>query len=230
MDILFQEFSNQFQDRISHFKNFNSFGEDSIRYDFFNSVIQTFNLRPYELLLEYPIPNSQFEQKTLKQESGRGRHEYKPEVDLLIHPTKELRNGLIAEFAYFRKPEKATNQDKTGKHGKILNEVFRLSLMKHHTSFRNYNCYLICVTDSEMINYGKPGSRGSAPIGILDEYQLDEYFLQSLKSTALGKIDRKFINKANQLNITPIAKRTTIKSSNFNWEIWIWEVNFIEKT
>ena len=151
MEKAIKEFERIFTERILHYKNFNSFGEDSIRYDFFNALMNVYDLKSYQFQLEFPIPVNQFENKIKKENSGRGRHEFKPEVDLLIDPNKSFQIGFVAEFAYFRKPEKAKNQDKTGKHGKILNEIFRLSLMKNHNKFNNYKCYLICVTDDEMI-------------------------------------------------------------------------------
>jgi hypothetical protein len=229
MEKAIKEFERIFTERILHYKNFNSFGEDSIRYDFFNALINIYNLKPYQFQLEFPIPIEQFENKIKKENSGRGRHEYKPEVDLLIDPINSFDVGIVAEFAYFRKPEKAKNQDKTGKHGKIFNEIFRLALMKNHQQFNNYKCYLICVTDDEMINYAKEGTRGSTPIGIQDEYLLNHDFLRKIKSTAIGKIDDKFKLKVAELSITPSAKRIfNIKSkSNLNWEIWVWEIDYV---
>lgn len=228
MEKVIKEFEQILNDRINHFKNFNAFGEDSIRYDFFHAVMKMYDLKPFQLQLEYPIPNSQFEKKEKKEDSGRGRHDFKPEVDLLIDPSGNFKNGLICEFAYFRKPEKAKNQDKTGKHGKILNEIFRLSLMKNHPKFKEYKCLLICVTDEEMINYAKEGTRGATPIKIQEEYKLNQDFLGKLKNTAIDKIDLKFKSKIDELNIIPTAKRIyNIKSDSGNWAIWIWEINFI---
>jgi hypothetical protein len=229
MKKLISEFEKLFTERIEHFENFNSFGEDGIRYDFFNAVMNTYNIKPYQLQLEYPIPNTQFENKVNKETTGRGRHEFKPEVDLLIKPYENLQDGMIVEFAYFRKPEKAQNQDKTGKHGKILNEIFRLALMKNFEEFKDYKCYLICVTDDEMINYAKEGTRGATPIGIQDEYILSNDFLMKFKKTAYDKIDEKFKNQIVKLEITPTAKRifNIVSTKKLNWGIWIWEVSFI---
>jgi hypothetical protein len=226
MEELFLEFQSQFTNRINHYKNFNSFGEDSIRYDFFNALVKFFGIEPCEIQLEFPMPNTQFESKLISEKKGRGRHDFKPEVDLLVKNSTKNSEGIIVEFAYFRKPEKAVNQDKTGKHGKILNEIFRLSLMKNHKVFNDFHCYFICVTDEEMINYGKIGTRGSTPEGIRDHYELDETYLNKLKSTALGKIDSKFRIKCESLNLIPSAKRIfKIESaSSLKWEIWIWEV------
>ena len=225
---LLDNFERLLIDRIKFFKNFTSFGEDSIRYDFFASLMKTFDLKPHEILLEQAIPETQFVNKEKTAELGRGRHDYKPEVDLIVYPSKFLNIGIVCEFAFFRKTVKSENQDKTGRHGKLLNEIYRLSLMKHHTNFNSLHHYLICITDDEMINYGKEGTRGSTPIAINDNYLLNDEFLNQLKQTARSKIDDKFYIMTKNLEITPIAKRVYRKefSEPSKWAIWIWEVNY----
>ena len=156
---LIDDFERLLIDRIDYFQNFINFGEDSIRYDLFASLINIFNLKPHEILLEQAIPPTQFVNKEKASNQGRGRHEYKPEVDLIVFPTQYLKTGIVCEFAFFRKTEKSENQDKTGKHGKLLNEIYRLSLMKNHLDYKNFNHFLICITDNEMMNYGKEGTR-----------------------------------------------------------------------
>jgi hypothetical protein len=225
---LLNNFESLLIDRIRHFKTFTSFGEDSIRYDFFASLMKSFELKPHEILLEQPIPDTQFVNKVKSETQGRGRHDYKPEVDLIVHPSEYLKTGIVCEFAFFRKTEKSENQDKTGRHGKLLNEIYRLSLMKNHEYYEGFNHFLICITDDEMINYGKEGTRGSTPIAISDKYLLNDDFLNQLKQTARTKIDDKFYNMTKNLGITPIANRVYCKefSQPFKWAIWIWEVNF----
>jgi hypothetical protein len=211
---LLDDFEKLLISRIDYFQNFKNFGEDSIRYDFFASLMKVFKLKPHEIFLEQAIPSSQFINKTKTVDQGRGRHDYKPEVDLIVFPSEFLKTGLVCEFAFFRKTEKSENQDKTGRHGKLLNEIFRLSLMKHHESFNAFNHYLICITDDEMMNYGKEGTRGATPISISDNYFLDDNYINQLKQTAKSKIDSKFHNKTKELNITPIAKRIYKKEFN----------------
>jgi hypothetical protein len=227
---LLKEFEVLLKERINYFKNFTSFGEDSIRYDFFASLMRTYDLKPHEILLEQAIPESQFVNKDKSVSLGRGRHDYKPEVDLIVPRLGLLQTGIVCEFAFFRGTEKSENQDKTGRHGKLLNEIYRLSLMKNYCDYNEFNHYLICITDNEMMNYGKEGTRGSTPIAISDSYSLDDNFLNQLKQTARTKIDDKFYNMTKKLGITPIAKRVHKKEfkddKSADWAIWIWEVDY----
>lgn len=224
---LFNQFENLLMQRIKHTGALTNFGEDSIRYDFFMSLIKTYNLKPFEIYLEQAIPSSQFIDKQNNNERKQGRQNYKPEVDLIVYPTESVSSGFVCEFSFFRKTKISKNQDKTGRHGKLLNDIYRLSLMKHHEKFKSFKHYLICVTDEEMINYGKENTRGPVPILISDNYSLCDNFLNSLKQTAKAKIDDKFYLKTKYLGITPTAKRILNKQFDTpsKWAIWVWEIN-----
>ena len=66
MEKAIKEFERIFTERILHYKNFNSFGEDSSRYDFFNALMNVYDLKSYQFQLEFPIPVNQFENKIKK--------------------------------------------------------------------------------------------------------------------------------------------------------------------
>jgi len=146
--------------------------------------------------------------------------------------------GLIIEFAYFRTPKNAT-QDRTGKHGKLLNDIYRLGLLKSFTNsdvntqyknFTKYKCMFICVTDNEMIEYGH-NKRGRKTLPIQDEYTLcGDDFLNRLSKTTTDTIQQRFKSKVNELNLTIHAKRTFFVMNNKNdnarkFATWVWEVS-----
>ena len=224
--------------RLNYFKGFTSFGEDSIRYDFFHTLMKKFNLEPHQVILEQAIPNTQFRPKSRSMEHKKqGRNLDKPEFDLRVDPFDVLDFGIIGEFAYFRKPDIGT-LDVSGSYGKILNEIHRLALLKHfqnvpkiegYLNFNEYRCLLICVTDSVMLRYGK-GSRGRKPAQLVqDEFILDDQFLATLTNVIKDKVDEKFKDRVDELGIIPIAKRVYNRVDQFDnpaWGIWVWEVSF----
>lgn len=240
MDDFFLLFHNQVKHRINKFKKLYAFGEDSIRYDFYQTAVTYFHLSPTDLILEQAIPPSQFTPKERNVTvSKQGRHTDKPEFDLRIDACKHLKKGIIVEFAYFRETEKSNNQAKTKNHGKLLNDIFRLALLKHfrndknesiYKDFSDYLCLLVCVTDDEMIKYGH-NKRGKESISIQDEYKLTCNFINELPKTARNTINKMFSQQIENFKITPTAKRVfkqiepaTIDTTK--WATWIWEVDF----
>ncbi len=231
-------FHNQVKNRVNRHNTFTAFGEDSIRYDFYHTAIRYFKLNPIDLIIEQPLPTVQFDQKDrdgniLKQ----GRHHDKPEFDLRIDPKNKLDKGLIVEFAFFRKTKISKNQDKPGRHGKLMNDIHRLALLKHYkniendptyTDFSKYLCLLVCITDEEMINYGH-NRKGTIPIQ--PEYNLTKNYLDRFPKSVNIKIEKRFADKVNDLRIIPIAKEIFKKTEKVNYRIpgwctWIWEINY----
>ena len=240
MEDFYNTFHQQVKSRIEKYQKLYSFGEDSIRYDFYHSALNFFKLSPIDLILEQAIPDTQFTAKERDRDAlKQGRHSDKPEFDLRIDNNTNLENGLIVEFAYFRKTEISLNQDKTGRHGKLLNEIHRLALLKHfqnkenktiYKDFSNHLCLLVCVTDNEMINYGH-NIRGRKPIPIQKDYELTEEYISNFPDTVRNSINEMFSQKVRELNIIPTANRIFSKVENGNnttpkWATWIWEVNF----
>lgn len=241
MNQLFDRFFDLVNTRINHFQNFNSFSEDSLRYDFYYALMQQYGLLPHQLILEQAIPPTQFiarerDLAVLRQ----GRHTDKPEFDLRVDAFGGLQNGLLCEFAYFRSPEIGT-LDVTGAYGKILNEIHRLALLKHfqntpaiegYANFNDYRSLLVCITDSVMLGYGN-GTRGRRPAALIqDIFRLDNQFLSPpLANGIINAIDPRFKAKTNHLNIIPTARRIFNRNNQPeepNWGVWIWEVNFVQ--
>ncbi len=240
MQEFYKSFHQQVKRRVDRYKKMHSFGEDSIRYDFYHTALNHFELDPTDLILEQAIPESQFTPTERdKEASKQGRHSDKPEFDLRIDSNINHYNGLIVEFAYFRKTEISLNQGKTDRHGKIFNEIHRLALLKHfrnidnkeiYKDFSNYLCLLVCVTDDEMINYGN-NVRGRKTIPIQADYELTEDYISQFPKTIKQGIKEMFSQKTKNLKIIPTAKRVfelTEQNNQGNpiWATWIWEVTF----
>ncbi|HAT66709.1 MAG TPA: hypothetical protein DCS66_19320 [Flavobacteriaceae bacterium] len=226
MNELFNQFHNNVLQRINRYQKLYYFGEDSIRYDFYQSALNYYNLDTTDLILEQNIPNTQFV----------GNPNDRPEYDLRIDSNEYLDFGILCEFAFFRLTENNQNLPRPKLHGKLLNDIFRLSLLKHYNNagnnpiynnFNNYKCFMICVTDNEMINYGQ----GNNVVQIQEEYILNNDFLNQLSDTCRDQIQPRFQNKVNELNLIPTAKRVfeQIVPQNANtplWCTWIWEVDY----
>lgn len=240
MEQLITNFHRQVKERIDKHKKLYSFGEDSIRYDFYHTAQHLFGLSPTDIILEQPLPSTQFTPKERDLAALRqGRHIDKPEFDLRIDPTQQLNFGLLAEFAFFRKTEISDNQDKSARHGKLMNEIHRLALLKHYRNvednpvyknFSNYKCLLLCITDFEMIDYGF-GTRGRKAIPVQDNYRLTTQYLNEFPSTITDCIDDKFSSKVKSLRIIPTANRifNLIENATIDtpkWATWVWQIDF----
>ncbi len=239
MQKFYETFHELLKKRIEKYDAFNVFGEDSIRYDFAFTAVNTFNLTSVDVVLEQPMPKTQFINQIKTNNQGQGRKNNKPEFDLRIDPKNNLDQGIIAEFAYFRRTAISDNQACPKNHGKILNDMFRLALLKHYTNeendplysdFSKYKCLLVCVSDDEMIDYGIGGRYNTIPIQ-KDYPSIDSAFLNTLSLTTNKQLKSMFKAKIESLNITVRATRRFCKeeTSTINlpkWVTWIWEVDY----
>ncbi len=239
MQKLFETFHKQVKNRIEKQNLFHAFGEDSIRYDFAFTASKEYDLKASDIILEQPLPSTQFIPEIKTSNSGQGRKNKKPEFDLRIDPTNKLKQGILAEFSYFRRTPISKNQACPKNHGKLLNDMFRLALLKAYTNtinnpiysdFSTHKCLLICVTDDEMIDYGIGGRNNTVPI--LEEYEnIDTAFLNTLTKTTNKQLQPMFQDKLNQLNLIVNARTLFRKEEKAtlnlaHWATWIWEVNF----
>ncbi len=235
MEQLFEEFRELLNSRIRHHSGFTEFGEDSVRLDFCISLVKTLHIQPYQISLERPIPKGQFTPSPKKKEtpSARGRQEDKPEIDLVVDPLDNLANGLVVEFAFFRKSLQAANSPQTKQHAKLMNDILRLSLMKEYKDYRNYQHLMICLSDEEMIDYGATGKRGPKAMPIQKEYNFNEALLKQLLERKTLQFDPRFESMAKTKCIEAKAKLiyhslTKSEGDISKWVIWIWEVGFEE--
>lgn len=209
--------------RIENFK-LSSFGEDTIRYDFCFSAIKTLGIEPFEVQLEVEIPGELFIHGSKPEKPKQGRHERKPEMDLMV-------DNYVCEFAFFRK-QKST-QPATKNHGKLINDMIRLAMYKT-LSDNTKSHYMVCLTDSHMIKYGQPseGKRGPKATPIQEEYIIDKGFLRTLPRIAMKPIQEQgFWGKAVELDIIPEAKRIYSKTATINdqeFALWVWEISVVD--
>ena len=232
MQELFAKYYQLLKARIDYNNGFTNFGEDSVRYDFYFALQDQYSLAPHELMLEQEIPNTQYVQRENVGTPRGGRTTEKPEIDLMVHPTESLPAGLVVEFAYFRKPPIADNSAKTANHGKLMQDIFRLAMLKEHESYSNYKHLMVCLMDSEMLEYGSPGTRGRSAIGIQEEYNLSTQFLERFPKTAIKPIDSVgFRKKSEEIHIVPRAERVfnaehPETSGISKWALMVWDVGF----
>jgi hypothetical protein len=102
--------------------------EDSVRYTFFYSLMQEFELSPSDFELEYPHSINT-----------------KLEIDARV-----VKLNSIFELKYHNSPPKADHLPRTSKPGELFNDIFRLSSFDKSKAT---HCYLIYLTDSEMHRY-----------------------------------------------------------------------------
>lgn len=237
-----KEFFNLFHHQVKHrFEKFGSLhmiGEDSIRYDFFYTLMKHYKLETSDIILEQAFPSSlDFQKPENNKEPKQGRRGFKPELDLRVDPLGELKQGLLAEFSFFKETQKASNQPRTTKHGKLMNDIFRLALLKSIKStdadkkendFSLHRCILVCVSDAEMINYNRKSKNGNS---LQMEYELSEKYLEESPLTTQNQIKNHFKTKAQNLGITPVAKQIFYRQEEAQddlpvWCTWIWEVDY----
>jgi hypothetical protein len=106
--------------------------EKSITYTFFSLLVLMDIYKPHELLLEFPHPATDGNEK----------------VDTYIKST-ELKNGLIMECKYDRENTSSTSA-RTMKAGKIFNDLFRLASFDIDIQAKKWFIY---VTDEIMSKY-----------------------------------------------------------------------------
>lgn len=229
MKNIFDCFFENVKKRLDYQKDFTKFGEDSIRYDFFNAIQVECKIEPHYFCLEYPFPETEFIRKEKPKKTGRGRNAEKPEFDLRIDAQNLLQEGIVAEFGFFRKPE-IGKVDVSGNMGKLLNESSRLCLLKNYKDYLNHKALLIIVTDLAMINYGS-SKRGRKPnVLITDEILFNNDVISKFNITIKNKLKVGFKKKMDVYNFSPKAKRIynkeykDEKTQKTKWAIWIWEI------
>ena len=229
MEKIFDHFFENVKRRLNYQNDFTKFGEDSIRYDFFNAIQVICKIEPHYFYLEHPFPETEFVRKEKRTNPGRGRSAEKPEFDLRIDARELLNEGIVAEFGFFRKPE-IGKVDVTGSMGKLLNESSRLSLLKNYKDYLNHQSLLIIVTDTAMINYGR-NIKGSKPnVLITDEMLFNDSLISKFEETVKEKLKVGFKKKMDEYNFSPKARRIynkeykDEKTKETKWAIWIWEI------
>lgn len=119
-------------------------GEDSIRYDFFAALMESYGFKPSQIQIEVPINNKTFIPNTEK----ISYRKQKPLIDLVVDES-ELK--LCAEFGLFRQNSNEEGTiNKTTRLVKMLNDMIRVSLEAYFTRSTGF---FICVADHKMLGH-----------------------------------------------------------------------------
>ena len=185
-------FKNKFETRFNS-QSILNLGEDSVRYDFFISLMEENNLRPHHIQVEYPVnPNSYIPRNHINSKRNEN-----PQIDLYA----ELEgNTITAEFGLFKRNsniEAAINT--TEKQFKLLNDILRLSLNKIYLP---NDAYFICIADSKIIGAQMRGN-------ILPAFPALEYNFNWLNinnwisniDSAKSVFDHRFVEKATLIQL-----------------------------
>lgn len=190
---LFNNFKKLFEERLSH-KTLLSIGEDSIRYDFFIALSQTYNLKPYQIEIEVPLNANCFVPKN----NSESKRNEKPMIDLVV---KNSKLKICAEFGLFRQNtnEKGTI-NKTARTIKMINDMVRASL---ESKFSDTKGYFICVADNKILGHKM---RNNFIEKFPSNYEITNEFLEHQLEQKTNKIDIRFLNVFMPMNKKIISK------------------------
>jgi hypothetical protein len=219
MNILFQTYKNLLEERLNR-KPLLLLGEDSIRYDFFAALMETYNFRPSQIQIEVPINSQTF---IPSNEKISFRNE-KPLIDLVVDEP-ELK--LSIEFGLFRQN---SNEDgtinKTSRLIKMLNDMIRVALEAH---FTNTTGFFICVADHKMLGHQ---IRSNIVERFPSNYLITNTIINYQLQQKTNKFDKRFLNVFQPLN-KEISSRLIFNeplvAQNIHHEtrLLVWEVSIV---
>ena len=105
--------------------------EDSVRYTFFAALLESGELQPENMILEFPHP-----------------HIARAQIDTWI--PSHNKETLAIEFKYDRQIPSKKNMPRTQKAGAIFNDLRRLTMLAARGDTR---CLIVYLTDKEMAVY-----------------------------------------------------------------------------
>jgi hypothetical protein len=193
MEKLIQVYKTLLEERLSR-KPLLLLGEDSIRYDFFAALIETYSFRPSQIQIEVPINSQTF---TPSKERISYRKE-KPLIDLVVDE-KELK--IAVEFGLFRQNSNEEGTiNKTARLVKMLNDMIRVSLEAY---FSGTTGLFICVADHKMIGH-------QIRSNIVDRFPSNYIITNGIINHQLGqrtnKFDKRFLSVFQPLNKSITSK------------------------
>ena len=215
---LFDNYKTLLEERLDRHRLLN-IGEDTIRYDFFSAIMETYQLRPAQIQLEVPI-NAQCFIPFIDKNSKRKE---KPLIDLVV---TEPELNISVEFGLFRQN---SNEDgsinKTARAVKMLNDMIRLSLEKYFTQTKGF---FICVADHKILGHQmKSKIIGRFPSDYLITNEIIKHQLQQ----KTNHFDMRFLNVYIPMNRN--IKSTLIFNERLEAQhiknetrLLIWEVSF----
>lgn len=219
MEELFNNFTELYTKRSSLIHT-TQMGEDSIRYDFFVSLMKTFGLNAWEIIIEQPIHSSAF----IPNFNQRSYRKEKPLIDLCV-PKKGLE--FCVEFGSFRQNSNELGDiNKTGRLSKMFNDFIRVAL---HTFFSGLDGYFVCVADKKILGHHLRSKL--FPPFPAEEYLINNELIMKYTETVKNKIDKRFINQLIKLNIDVKAKLIynhliETKLNLIETRVLIWKIEF----
>lgn len=202
-----------------------TFGEDTFRFDFFLSVMETLDIPAHHIRLETPFSKECFVENKTHTE-GRGRKSSKPKYDLEI-VSRDGSTLAAVEFGLFKQTEIARVQDRSGRVGKLLNDFVRLSSLRLSPIHQKTNLYVVLLSDGEMMNYGK-GQRGKQTEPVFQDYQVTPEYRNGLSKTTQNGIDSRFWKLLDEKKQYPEAHMVKEISGKYGehgqYQIAIWEI------
>ena len=163
-------------------------GEDTIRYDFFSAILQTYNFRPAQIQIEVPI-NAQCFIPLVDKNSKRKE---KPLIDLVV---AEPELNISVEFGLFRQNSNEHGSiNKTARTVKMLNDMVRVAL---ETYFRQAKGLFICVADHKILGH----QMTSKIIGRFpSDYLISNEIITHQLKKKTNKFDHRFLNVFSPMN------------------------------
>jgi hypothetical protein len=164
-----------------------STGEDTIRYDFFCTILQVLKLNPWEIVLEHPVHSNTFTPRS----NQRSMRKEKPQIDLVVRDPI----NLSIEFGLFRQNSNEEGSiNKTQRTVKMIKDFIRLALDSYHTKRKGY---FICVADRYMLSH-QLRSRQLGPFP--SNYIITMNLINQQMETIKCNYDDRFLIKLNELN------------------------------
>jgi hypothetical protein len=206
MEEVFKKFNQLFTKRCDNYSLL-SFGEDSVRYDFFCALSSVLSLEPWEIRLESAANPMTF----IPRNNENSKRKEKPMLDLIFEKGD---TNICVEFALFRQN---SNEDgtinKTERTVKMLNDMVRVAL---ESEFSSRTGYFVCVADDKMLGHQLRNKMlGRFP----SDYLITEKVITTQQQSKTCKFDLRFIDKFLELNKR--VKSTLI----FNEEIKAAKIN-----
>lgn len=220
MDKLIQTYKNLLEERLNR-KPLLLLGEDSIRYDFFSALMETYAFRPSQIQIEVPINSQTF---VPAKEKISFRNE-KPLIDLVVDEP-ELK--ISAEFGLFRQNSNEDGTiDKTARLVKMLNDMIRVSLEAYFTKTTGL---FVCVADHKMIGHQiRSKIVGRFP----SNYIITNNIINHQLTQRTNKFDKRFLRVFQSLNIDISSRlifNDALKAQKVKHEtrLLIWEVSIVD--
>lgn len=143
LEQLFDNYKRLLEERLDKYRLLH-IGEDTIRYDFFAALMETYGLKPSQIQLEVAINGQCF----IPLGEAIAYRKEKPLIDLVV---MEPELNISVEFGLFRQNSNEKGAiNKTARIVKMLNDMIRVSL---ETYFTGTLGYFICVADYKMLGH-----------------------------------------------------------------------------